>query len=85
MKYYNDYLDYFIKIIKDKNIYPVDILIEDMEKYKKVGYDKQNLEKINIFHAHVFRNKNIHLVNYFNYERCRENNKPIPFIDYEPD
>ena len=79
---WNEFLDYFKMILEQYDLPLKEHYIDLINRSKDKEHDEQVLENICILHMNIFRKKNIHLVDYANYKRCKECNLPIPGIDY---
>lgn len=71
---FNDYIEYFRNFVKDNDIYPMDIILDNLDKIEKEGESKYTIESLGIIHMNLYRKRNYKFLDYFNYKRCIEGN-----------
>ena len=74
---FDDYIEYFKKIIIEKNIEPKDIFLKNLDDIKKEGENKKTIESLDIIHMNLYRKRGYKFVDYFNYRRCIEYGFPL--------
>lgn len=77
MTLYDQYIDYFINIINEKNIEPKKLFLDNLESLRNDGESKKSIESLDALHMNLYRKRGYRFLDYFNYRRCIEYNLPL--------